>query len=289
MIGLNNKKIGFIVDSSSNIKNNQFDDVKVVPLGVTIKSGDQIKTYKDGIDFSIVDLQNALLNQNADVKTSQAAMPDMLKVCSEMCPQYDYVVVLPIHKNLSSNLNTWKMLKDDFPNLCVAMSCDITISFAWTIEEIKDFLKNNECNEANIQNFIDTQILPKRFGFLMVEDLTQLSKGGRVSGIKAALAKLFKIYPIILFDGNGLTNFDKAKNNESFFQIVDRYHNEKYPGTKVVRTFLAVPPGYDSLAKQYISDYQSHYGNQPYDETTFPVVVICHTGLKHVAIYFEVK
>ena len=47
MIGFNNKKIGFIVDSSSNIKTNDFDDIMVVPLGININENGKITNYQD--------------------------------------------------------------------------------------------------------------------------------------------------------------------------------------------------------------------------------------------------
>lgn len=169
------------------------------------------------------------------------------------------------------------------------MSCDITISFAWTIEALKEYLKTHECSENLVQAFVESDIIPHRFGMLMVEDLSQLAKGGRVSGLKAALAKIFKINPIILFSKDGLTNFDKAKNYSSFFKIFDKYQADNYPNTKKVRTFIGVPPGYEDVAREFINEYKKHYGNQPYELTYLPLVVVCHTGLKHVCIYCEVR
>lgn len=287
MIGLNNKKIGFIVDSSSNLKDGQFDDVKVIPLGVAIQNGAEIKSFKDGIDFHENDLANALNNNNVSIKTSQAAMPDMFKVAQEMCSQYDQVFVFPIHKNLSGNINSWRMVKDDFPNLNVVMTCDIGYSFAWTIQEVKDFLKSNDATEANVQKFVDEKVIPNRVGFLMVEDLEQLKKGGRVSGIKAIIAKLFKIKPVILFDQNGLTNFDKVKEYEELFQILDKQIAQKYNNKKIVRSIVFVPFGDEQTKQNYLNAYTKHYGQIPYDLVCFPTVVVSHTGLKHVAIYVE--
>ncbi|XQP55005.1 MAG: DegV family protein [Mycoplasmoidaceae bacterium] len=289
MIGLNNKKIGFIVDSSSNLKDGQFDDVKVLPLGVTIQKGNEIKSFKDGVDFHEQDLENALKSKETSIKTSQASMPDMLKVAQEMCSKYDQVLVFPIHKNLSGNVNSWKLLKDDFPNLNVVMTCDIGYSFAWTIEEVKNFLKTNDCNEANIQKFIDEQVIPHRVGFLMVEDLEQLKKGGRVSGIKAAIAKLLKIKPVILFDHNGLTNYDTVKDYESLFNILDKHIASKYNNQKIQKAIVFVPFGNEETKTKYLAEYTRHYGQIPYDLVCFPTVVVGHTGLKHVAIYVKLN
>lgn len=289
MIGLNNKKIGFIVDSSSNLKDGQFDDVKVLPLGVTIKINNEVKTYKDGVDFNENNLKNALSNPSAEIKTSQASMPDMMKAAQEMCSKFDIVFVFPIHKNLSSNVNSWGIIKDDFPNLNIVMTCDIGYSFAWTIQEVKEFLKTNEATEANVLNFVNNKVIPNRVGFLLVEDLSQLKKGGRVSGIKAVLAKLFKIKPVILFDQNGLTNFDTVKDYESLFDILDKQIANKYQNKKITRSIVFVPFDNKTTQDEYVEAYKKHYANIPYDLVNFPTVVVSHTGLKHVAIYVELK
>lgn len=289
MIGLNNKKIAFIVDSSATIRDGQFDDVKVVPLGVNIQNGSDIKVFKDGIDFKEENLKQALESKETIIKTSQASMPDMMKALQEMCTQYDEVFVFPIHKDLSGNINTWKLLKDDFPNLNVVMTCDIGASFAWTIEEVKEFLKTNEANEVNVQRFVNEHVIPHRVGFLMVEDLAQLVKGGRVSKGKAVIAKLFKIKPIILFNQNGLTNFDKVKEYEDLFIILDNYIKDNYSGQSITRAMLFVPFDDSTTKDQYLNAYSKHYPSIPNEVVNFPTVIVSHTGLKHVAIYVEMK
>ena len=53
------------------------------------------------------------------------------------------------------------------------MSCDIWYSFAWTIDQIKQYLLTHEPNEQDVQSYVTNDILSKRLGFLMVEDLEQ--------------------------------------------------------------------------------------------------------------------
>ena len=47
MISCKSKKIGFIVDSASCIKQNQYDDVYVVPLCINISNNETNKIYRD--------------------------------------------------------------------------------------------------------------------------------------------------------------------------------------------------------------------------------------------------
>ena len=284
MIGFNNKKIGFIIDSSSNLTNGQIEDVEVVSLQVIV---DSTTTFKDNVNFFQKDLKQKL-ESSCDVKTSQASMPDMIAAAQKMCSKYDQVFVFPIHEKLSGNINTWKILKEEFPNLEIVMTYDIGFSFSWTIDTVKQYLTQHEANAEAIQQFINTLVLPNRCGWLMVNDLSQLVKGGRVNGLKAALAKLFGIKPIILFDGNGLSNFDKAKNNEAYFNVCDAHIKNKYAGKKIKRTILFVPED-SSLKEEFINDWKKHYGSIPYEIVAFPTIVLCHTGIKAVAQIVELQ
>jgi len=288
MIGLNNKKIGFIVDSSSDISNGQFEDVKVVPLGITVTENGIAKTYKDGVDINLFQLKDEL-KAGKDIKTSQANMMDMMKAADEMCSQYDYVVVLPIHAKLSSNYNSWKIIQEDYPNLVVVMSLDITRSFVWTIDLLKDYLTSHECNEAQLQDYVNKEVVPHRFGFLMVTDLKQLVKGGRVSGLKAAIAKLFKINPVIFMDNNGLANYDRARSYEQYFKIVDAYMAEHRQGQSIKKIFIVTPIGNEQVGKDFVEAFNKHYNNMPHETTFLPTVVVAHTGVDHVAMYFDVR
>lgn len=289
MIGLNNKKIGFIVDSSSNIKDGDIEDVKVVPLGITLQIGSQIKTYKDGVDLPFDELLNSFNIKDSSIKTSQAAMPDMMKAAQEMCSKYDQVFVFPIHKELSSNINSWKLLKDDFPNLNIISSCDAGYSYSWTIADVKKYLETNEANEAAVQKFVDENIVGKHFAFLMVEDLAQLIKGGRVKGIKAFIAKLFNIKPVVLVGQNGLENYDRAKNYENLFEITDKYIAKNHPGKKILKTILFVPYNNEDTKSRFLAEYNKHYPQIPYDVVNMPTVILCHTGPKYVAIYVKLE
>ena len=101
MISFDNKKVGFIIDSSSNVKNSTFDDIKIIPLGVTVDG----KTYKDGMDFDLLQLKQAF-DAHKIVKTSQANINDMINISKEMSSKFDIIFVFPIHSRLSSNFNT---------------------------------------------------------------------------------------------------------------------------------------------------------------------------------------
>lgn len=282
MISFDNKKVGFIIDSSSNVKNSTFDDIKIISLGVTVDG----KTYKDGVDFDLLQLKQAF-DAHKIVKTSQANINDMINISKEMSSKFDIIFVFPIHSRLSSNFNTWKLIADDFPKLKVIMTYDIGLSFLWTIQEVKNFLKDHNATSDEVEKFITNNILHKRVGWLMINDLTQLFRGGRVSGLKTIISKFLRIYPIILFDQKGLTNFAKARNNNQFFDVCDQHINTNYSNMKTKRVILYTSFNNQLVSNNFINDWKNHYPNLQHEIHQLPVVVIAHTGINYLAQYIE--
>lgn len=71
--------------------------------------------------------------------------------------------------------------------LLVRIACDMRDK-GKSLEETKEYIQNNKCKMQHI---------------VMVDDLTCLKRGGRISGPKAAIATILNIKPIIEFGMNG--------------------------------------------------------------------------------------
>lgn len=107
MISCKSKKIGFIVDSTSCIKQNQYDDVYVVPLCININNGKTNKIYRDTDKNFTLDF-NKIIKQKDKIKvtTAQTSITDMIEACEIMSKKYDEIYVLPINRCLSSCIDT---------------------------------------------------------------------------------------------------------------------------------------------------------------------------------------
>lgn len=97
------KKIAIITDSSSTIRANEYNDVFVVPLQITVNNN---KTYLDGVDIEQEEVYDLLVNdKNIDIKTSMPVVQTMLEVTKKAATAYDHVFVLTISGGLSGTYN----------------------------------------------------------------------------------------------------------------------------------------------------------------------------------------
>ncbi|WP_245576658.1 DegV family protein [[Mycoplasma] imitans] len=206
------KKIAIITDSSSTIKADEFKDVFVVPLQITVNN---TKTYLDGVDIQQEEVYDLLVNdKNVDIKTSMPIVQTMLDVTKKAANEYDHVFVLTISSGLSGTYNQWKLVIDselsDHKNISIFDTHDIAISLRWLVNDVQELIKQDK-SIKEIEEYI-TNWKSRICSMIVVNDLTQLRKGGRISKIKSLIAGILKISPIIAFHKGVNQLVDKAIN-----------------------------------------------------------------------------
>jgi len=286
MIGFNNKKIGFIIDTSFGL-DSKVVDIRVVPLGVAVTEGTNTQAYKDGVDFDPNHLMKVFANKDCNIKTSQASMPDMMAAATEMSKEYDEVYVFPIHKVLSGNFNTWNIIKEDFPKLKVVMSYTIANTLFWLINDFRKELERREFTESQAQAWFDEEC-KYIAGFLLVQDMGQLVKGGRVSRLKAGIASLLGIKPVILQDETGLKPINKVKDFEGFLKAADEYVTTKWPGKRTINELILVQRYFPDETKALDEAFEKHYGHKSAEIHEQPLCVSSHAGAKSCSVMFRV-
>lgn len=105
-------KIGILLDSSATPNPSIFDgtSVEVLPLHINLSTGeDFLDTLENCKKYKVLDL----VEQDGDVKTSQASPGELEVKYSEMLKKYDHIYHIPIANNLSSMLQTSLMVSKD--------------------------------------------------------------------------------------------------------------------------------------------------------------------------------
>ena len=102
------KNVCFIVDSSSGIKNGDYDNVFVVPLVITVtnKNDSSTKIYHDGIDINEKTFCDFLHDSQIKINTSQASIGEIIEVINKVYDKYDEIYAIPIASHISSSINT---------------------------------------------------------------------------------------------------------------------------------------------------------------------------------------
>lgn len=290
------KKIAFIVDSSSGIKNGDYKDVYVLPLSVTVTTKDKkISNFDDNVNITCKQICENMIQGN-DVKTSQASPGGIIELLDSINDKYDQIFSIVIPKTISNSYNTWQMIGSDYPKLSILENYDVAHGVKWTIEDLLALAKKGKLDVDSAKAYMANAI-KHRVALLYVYDINQLKKGGRVSNFAKSIAiGLLKLKPMILLDEKGLNFFKVCKSykkglDASFEGFAKKYGSFE-PLNSIKRVCILNTPTYTSNKDvdeciEYLKTFISKDAEITTDE--LPGVICCHTGDKAFTFYFEVK
>lgn len=279
-------KTCIIVDSCSGIKNNEIKDVYSVPLSIIEDNNGQEIIYKDLEELNTFDVIEKI-NQKKDLKTSQTSMGQMIEILEELTPKYDRIFVLPISSGLSGSFSTWNIAKEEFSKneIIIIDGKDMGPGNKIIIDMILEMSKENKTTNEIVEAIEKRK--EKRIGTLVVTDLENLRKGGRINIIKAMIAKALKLNIIITFDGS-LDFYDKDRSLEKSIEKCLKKINEKtnYLSNGIKHAYFYTT-FLDKEKNKEIKKIIDEKLNTNTQEYLIPSVIAVHTGVNAFAIYLE--
>lgn len=286
------KEYAFLLDTGSswNLEKKEYEDIYVVPLLINEedKNG-TINSYYDGIDISREELYSKL-DSDSIISTAQANKQIIIDRIKELLEKYEKIIFLPISMDLSGFWNTLKNIEPLFEGkLIILNSKSVGIDGNWVIEDIKKELENKKLSLSSESLNAWLEKRNKRVcGSLIVNNLDQLIKSGRLKKFKAVIAKLFKIKISIRFQGD-LNYFSSDLNfpsalSKSLKEINDK-NNFMTKGIKRISIMndLRKKEDGDKLTKMVLTKVNV----KDNDPSLLPGIILAHTGTDTFSILIE--
>ncbi len=282
------RKIAIILDSGSNYATTN-PDIYVLPMQVFIKDNNgQEQRYWDDKNFQRSVLIEAF-NNKMDVATSMTSPGLLLNMVEELKDQYEHIVIVPLSKYLTSFYNNCISLTKEYPNVTVIDGSCVGIGGNWLADQIIAYV-NADKDIHKLQAYIDS-LITKTCGVVIVGDLNQLKKGGRISAFKCMMASAFKIKLIVKFDGK-LTYVAKDLSwtgaIDKSLALIDnqiKYSSQHIAHISVMNELNNQDEG-DKLVAYTMSKIKDPVTNEP---SLLPKCVIAHTGINSFSILIQTK
>lgn len=199
-------KIKFITDSAGDIPKAyaQEKNITVLPFHVYLKPHDgEIQEYFDGVDITADEVFSFMEENKGNVSTSQVTAFSIEEYFREMAAknEYDTYIFTTISSVGSPTYNNVKIalknLEADGISLDVRLidSKFYTICYYYAMKEgIKAYENGASADEVVkiIQDCCDSNNI-----FLVNDTLEYLKRGGRITGVSAALGTILDIKPIL--------------------------------------------------------------------------------------------
>lgn len=227
------KALAWIVDSTAYISKElqEHPDFYSVPLNIHF--GD--KQYVDGVDLTPEQLYAKIKDAEEFPKTSQPSAGEFAERFKEIAEDYEEAIAIHVSAKLSGTLAS-SMAGAELAEFPITFIDSLALSYGIT-GLIQRGMEMHE-NGATVPEI--KEALEKMTGtlknYILIGQLDQLYKGGRMSGVQFFLGSLLKVKPIVQISSEGeLKAVDKVRSEKKALQyLIDKVAEGHTAGVKKV-------------------------------------------------------
>lgn len=215
------KPIAWVVDSTAYVSDvlENHPDVFVVPLNIHFGQ-DQ---YADGIDLTTTELYDRIRNAEEFPKTSQPAAGEFAALYEKISEAYEAIIAVHVSEKLSGTIGSSKS-GAEIAEVQMEVVDSLALSSGITkLVERGLLLQASGMDIHEIAAQLRDEVQNLR-NYILIGNLNQLYKGGRMSGVQFFLGSLLQVKPIIHLNEQGeLKAFDKVRSQKKAMNyIVDK-------------------------------------------------------------------
>ena len=289
------KQFAILVDTVSTIGTNSnptFEDVYVLPLGLTTPEGKNISDYTS--EVSVQDILDSA-KQKKYYKTSTTKIGVFFDTIDQLLNNYEHVIYLAISSELSSQFNNLSKLielDDKYKDKVWVIN---TLSAGYSIEQmvktILDILKiTKDITLRQVEEIVRNENNTSN-QYIICKNLLGVNEGGRITKtfIKI-LDKLAKV-PVILFEKKNILKTLARDYDKAFLKILKYVTDRiKKTNTKITEMCFVYTDEYSKKKIEQFIDEAKKLFNLSDNKVAirkimFPVVV--HTLFDTMCFYFK--
>ena len=270
-------KIAVLTDSTSYLSQTLIDkyNIKVAPLSVTFDSGEN---FVENATISTDEFYKRMKTSNTIPTTSQPAIGDFLDKFEQLSEEgYTDVICVCLSGGISGCYQTatqaGEMVEDinvhTFDSKLAAM-----VEGAYVLKAI----------EMIEQNFEPQAIIEELYAMredtgavLMVDDLKNLQKSGRITGAQAWIGTMLKMKPVLKFDDGKIVPDEKVRTKKrALRKMIDKVIAEVKEFEEVTLFVIEGDIAEDSDWIQ--NELEENYAQYPVYRSSFGPVIAAHLG-----------
>lgn len=280
-------KVAVMTDSNSGITQIEAKEmgITVLPMPFIIDG----KTYYEDISLTQEEFYEKLA-QNAEVSTSQPSVEDVLKYWDKALEDADEVVYIPMSSGLSGSCSTAQMLSQDYDGrVQVVDNQRISVTQRQSAMDAME-LAERGMTAAQIKELLEQEKMQSSI-YIMLDTLTYLKKGGRITPAAAALGTALRLKPVLQIQGEKLDAFTIARTKKQgvakMIGAIETDMKERFGGLdNMDHMHIEVAhTANEEAAKEFVEELREHFGvKNEIICNPLSLSVSCHIGPGALAV-----
>ncbi|WP_127345624.1 DegV family protein [Lactobacillus amylolyticus] len=278
-------KIALVTDSTSVLTKEEVKENNVIVMPIPVIIGD--KEYLEDINITAEQLFESQRQGAAFPKTSQPSMGKMIELYNKLHAEgYEAIIDITLSGGISGYNETLQNIARNNPEYHLyPYDSKITVRLqGYLVLAAARMIKNGLTPEQIIKHLDEIRATIDEL--FVVDNLKNLSRGGRLSNASAFIGTMLNIKPLLTFKDGKIVAFDKIRSMKravSKIESIALERTSKLDYKDKLRLFVF----HSNDAKQAagIKDFISeNFPGLPIDVAEFSPVIATHLGEKSIAI-----
>ena len=213
-------------------------DVAIVPAYVMI---DDV-AHRQGIDINPTQFYARLQSSTRLPSTSQPTPADFAEHMGPLVEAGDRIVCVTVPRQLSGTYNSAMQAAQQFPDGTVAVIDAGTASVGHMLQVIAA-AEDAAAGDATLESVVGAAQAraDQAFGYVAVDTLEYLQKGGRIGKAQAFMGSLLKVKPILKVADGEVLPVDRPRNLRRALQRLEELVREQGPASKLGIAYTTDP------------------------------------------------
>lgn len=200
-------KIAIVTDSNAGFLPAEAEKEGIFVLPMPFMIGEE--TYFENIDLT-QDAFYKKLESDEKIITSQPSPESVMKLWERVLGSYDEIIHIPMSSGLSGSCQSAMMLAEEFDGkVHVVNNQRISVTQMQSVLDAQQLAQDGH-SASEIKKILEQDKYNSSI-YIMLDTLTYLKKGGRITPAAAALGTVLRLKPVLQIQGEKLDAFAKAR------------------------------------------------------------------------------
>lgn len=281
-------KIAIVTDSTAYLPDRIKDNPNlfVIPIPVILDG----KIFNEGIDIE-ADEYYTLLNSSKDFPTtSQPALGEVIELYERIASKgYDTIISIHLSAGISGFVHTLLTIKDSIEGVTIyPYDSKITSLPMGHMVEVALELSSKDTSLEEIFRKLDI-IRDNTYAYLIVDDLNNLVRGGRLTNGAALIGGLLKIKPILTFEDGKIVLFEKIRSTKKAFTRSATIIGQKNESIQYPVKLYVIHANNLKVAEEEKKKLQKQYPDATIEIGHFGPVIGTHLGEKAIGLVISAQ
>ncbi|ATY29884.1 MULTISPECIES: DegV family protein [Bacillus] len=269
-------KIAVVTDSTAYIPKEMREEhhIHMIPLQVVFGE----KTFREETELDWRSFYKEVKNHDELPTTSQPSFGELIALYEELGKTYDAVISIHLSSGISGTYNSAASANTMVDHIKVypfdsEISCLAQGFYALKAAQlIKDGVDSPEEIIKELEEMKKTVR-----AYFMVDDLSHLQRGGRLSSAQAFIGGLLKVKPILYFDNKVIVPFEKIRTRKkAISRIFELFGEDASKG--IPMRAAVIHANREEEAADIIQELSGKYPHVEFYNSYFGAVIGTHLG-----------